>query len=90
MMDIFTESMEIAALGLGFVFFFLTLLVMLTALMSKTIAYLFPHTRIAPSNGKPSPMKTSTPGGVGAVDALTIAVITAAVHQHQMTTNQNP
>lgn len=89
MMDTFAESVKIAALGIGFVFFFLTLLVMLTTLMSKTIAFLFPHTRVAPASGKLNPIKAPAAGQTAAPDAMTIAVITAAVHQHRLTSTQN-
>lgn len=82
MMELLAEGLKIAAWGIGFVYFFLLLLIFCTSAMSYLIARLFPQSRLAPSKHSVSPVR-STSGATTSIDAQTLAVITAAIHQHR-------
>lgn len=71
------EGLSLMALGMGFVFVFLTLLVAITTLMSKAIGRFFPEP-VAP--------QTPTPGRAGASarqDDDVMVAISAAVHRYR-------
>ncbi len=77
--DLMEEGLELMLLGMGSVFTFLILLVILTTLMSKVIGRYFPEPVAAPA------MKAATKskGKPGEVDEQTIAIISAAIRQHR-------
>lgn len=66
------EGLGLMAFGMGFVFVFLTLLVIATTLMSRAV------TRWAPVVDKAPPRRQSAPG-----DDELMAVIGAAVHRYR-------
>lgn len=75
--ELISEGINLMLFGMGFVFVFLTLLVAVTSLMSKTVNKLV---KPAPeAKNKPAPV--SAPAAAGN-DEL-IAVMTAAVHKYR-------
>lgn len=82
MMELLAEGLKIAALGIGFVYFFLLLLIFCTSAMSYLIARLFPQSRLTPAKHTAPPVAT-TSGATATINALTLTVITAAIHQHR-------
>ncbi len=71
------EGLTLMALGMGFVFVFLTLLVAITTLMSRAIGRFFPEP-VAP--------RAPTPGRSGASarqDDDVMVAISAAVHRYR-------
>lgn len=78
--DLMEKGVELLLLGMGSVFIFLILLVVVTTLMSKAIGRYFPEPIAVPA-GKKSAAKPQ--GKSGEVDAQTIAVISAAIRQHR-------
>jgi len=73
--ELLMEGVELMALGMGSVFVFLILLVMVTTVMSKVLGRFFPEAAPAP---KPAPRTAAA-----AVDPETLAVIGAAIKQHR-------
>ncbi|MDN6180570.1 MAG: OadG family protein [Halomonas subglaciescola] len=83
--DLLSEGLTLMTLGMGFVFVFLTLLVLTTSLMSWIIRRYFPQLHPQPQSqvqaqpradtdlATPSPME----------DTTLMAVIGAAVHRHR-------
>ncbi|QFU00483.1 oxaloacetate decarboxylase subunit gamma [Halomonas sp. THAF5a] len=73
--QLINEGLALMGLGMGFVFVFLTVLVGVTTLMSKTIGRFFPEpvAPAAPAPRAPAPRQD---------DDLT-AVISAAVHRYR-------
>lgn len=70
-----SQGLELMLFGMGTVILFLTMLVIVTTLMSGVVQRFFPLPEdIAPVTGR------SAPAGP---DATTLAVITAAIHQHR-------
>ena len=69
------EGLGLMAFGMGFVFVFLTLLVIATTLMSRAVTRWAP----APVIEKPAPRRQS----MAANDGELMAVIAAAVHRHR-------
>lgn len=81
--DLLSEGLTLMALGVGFVFVFLTLLVLITSLMSWVIRRYFPqpqresHVQAQPRAD--ADLATSSP----MEDTTLMAVIGAAVHRHR-------
>lgn len=78
--DLMEEGVELMLLGMGSVFIFLILLVILTTLMSKVIGRYFPEPIAAPAGQKAA---AKPAGKAGEVDEQTIAIISAAIRQHR-------
>lgn len=72
--EIVQQGVNLLLFGMGTVFVFLTILVLITGLMSKIIERYFPEAE------KPLAL---TPLAVQTVDARTFAVIKAAIEQHR-------
>ena len=90
MSDLVMQGLELAAVGMGFVFSFLVLLVFLTALMSRVILrygdakesepeFAGSGTRGASGAGSPAADAASSTGA----SARTVAIISAAIMQHR-------
>ncbi|SFC39351.1 oxaloacetate decarboxylase, gamma subunit [Marinospirillum celere] len=78
--DLIAEGFNLMLLGMGFVFMFLTVLVIATTLMSKTINRFFPSPEEAVQagiSGKPAAQLPSDK------NPEIIAVISAALHLHR-------
>jgi len=73
--ELLLEGLSLTGVGMGVVFAFLTLLVIITGFMSKFLTRFFPEPPKVV--GKPSPGR----GPVG--DAQLLAVISAAIHKHR-------
>ncbi|MFM2484436.1 OadG family protein [Celerinatantimonas yamalensis] len=78
---LFSEGLTLLSLGMGFVFLFLLFLVLMTTLMSKIIIRFTPIPIVVSD-------KASAPPATPDDDEL-IAVLTAAIHQHQKTRVQH-
>ncbi len=76
MLDMLLQGMTLMAIGMGVVFLFLGLLVILTQQLSLWVAKYQPDT---------PELDTST----DQTDPLLISVISAAVHQYRLKHNQN-
>lgn len=76
--NLLSEGLSLLVFGMGFVFVFLTLLVISTNFMSKFVGKLFPE---APPVPKKKPVAAAAAAGNNQ-DEL-IAVMTAAVHKHR-------
>lgn len=75
MSDLMTEALSLMAVGMGFVFVFLTILVGVTTLMSKMV------NKYAPA---PEPAKLAAPAMASApVDAKMLAVLQEAVNTYR-------
>ncbi|BFM11407.1 hypothetical protein R50072_15600 [Simiduia litorea] len=72
--EIIQQGVDLMLYGMGTVFTFLTLLVIITGIMSGLVTRFFPEAEkpVAPA-----------PVPVGQVDARTLAVIKAAIEQHR-------
>lgn len=90
MSDLVMQGLELAAVGMGFVFSFLVLLVFLTALMSRVVLrygdakesepeFARPGTRGVSGAGSPVSDAASSSGA----SARTVAIISAAIMQHR-------
>lgn len=77
--ELLQDGLALMALGMGFVFVFLTVLVISVTLMSTLIR------RFQPVSVAPSSVKTTSPAtAADDQDNETIAVISAAVHRYRM------
>lgn len=76
-MQLLEEGISLMALGMGFVFVFLTLLVIVTTLMSKVIGRFFPEP-VAPA--VPARGRSIAPQGQ---DDDVMVAISAAVHRYR-------
>ena len=76
MNSLISEGLNLMVYGMGFVFVFLTLLVIVTALMSKLVNKFLPEPIVEPK------AKASAPQTAGNSDEL-LAVLTAAVHKYR-------
>ena len=74
--ELMMEGVELMIFGMGSVFIFLILLVIITTLMSRVLGRYFPDALPAP---KAAPRRKASP----AVDSELIAAIGAAVSQHR-------
>lgn len=70
--DIIQQGVDLMLYGMGTVFTFLTLLVIITGIMSSVVTRFFPEAE-----------KPLAPAPAGQVDARTMAVIKAAIEQHR-------
>lgn len=77
--QLMTEGLALMSLGMGVVFVFLTVLVMVTTLMSKIIERFFPEPTAAVSA---QPTAQAAAGAAGDDDDLMV-VISAAVHRYR-------
>ncbi len=76
--DLFSEGLELMLFGMGTVFTFLAILVVVTNLMSMIVQRFFPDA--------PEPVLSNTPrpsAPVASNDEQLLAVITAAVHKYR-------
>ena len=80
--DLLSQGMTLLALGMGTVFVFLALLVIVTNLMSTLVQKYLPQPLPAPAR-----RAISQPA---AADNRLIAIITAAVHQHRAANRDRP
>jgi oxaloacetate decarboxylase (Na+ extruding) subunit gamma len=91
MSSLLAEGFNLAMFGMGFVFSFLLMLVVLTTVMSAILRRFTPKTAVAPkgyaSSGRKGSVISASSQGVDqqnvADNSRLIAVITAAVRQHR-------
>ncbi len=69
------QGLDLLIYGMGTVFVFLTLLVICTLLMSRSVAYFFPEA--------PEPVEPPVSNAKQSVSARTLAVIQAAINEHR-------
>ncbi|MEM6583124.1 MAG: OadG family protein [Pseudomonadota bacterium] len=79
-LDIVTRGLELMLYGMGTVVLFLAVLVVAMMAMSAIIGNYFPELHRPEAVAKPSQV---TPDSVSHVDPITLAVITAAIHEHR-------
>ncbi|ROS01353.1 oxaloacetate decarboxylase gamma subunit [Sinobacterium caligoides] len=77
--SILQQGADLMLYGMGTVFVFLTLLVIVTTLMSSIIQRVAPERPALPVKGMPQPNNKAN----GQVDPQLTAVITAAIHQYR-------
>ncbi|OMH29502.1 OadG family protein [Motiliproteus sp. MSK22-1] len=77
--DLVTEGVTLMVFGMGFVFVFLTLLVLVTNLMSKVVTKYAPDVQPQPAASKAIPAAA----GPTTDQSQITAVITAAIHQYR-------
>jgi len=81
--DLMAEGINLMLLGMGFVFVFLTVLVIATTLMSKTINRFFPA-QVAPTQGNTKSVRASNTAELpGGQNPQLVAAISAAIHLHR-------
>ncbi|MDR9467047.1 OadG family transporter subunit [Marinospirillum sp.] len=78
--DLMAEGLNLMLLGMGFVFVFLTVLVIATTVMSKTINRFFPSPEI-PTQGGIKGRKASEPSA--GQSSQIVAAISAAIQLHR-------
>lgn len=79
--ELISEGFSLMLLGMGFVFLFLSLLVLVTSLMSKIIHRYCPEPLLSvPSTSCPAPV--NNPEGLDDPGEL-VAAISAAIHMHR-------
>ena len=82
--NLFQQGVELMIYGMGTVFVFLVVLIILTSLMSVIVQRFFPEASEAIVPGIKAPISSGGSGGSGdSDDAQIIAVITAAVHRYR-------
>lgn len=81
MTELFADSVDLMVVGMGMVFAFLGLLIVVTSLMSKFIITFVPEAE-APKTFAPS-AKIATTASSAANDQQLIAVISEAIKQHR-------
>ena len=85
--SLLSEGLNLMLFGMGFVFVFLTLLVIVTSLMSRIITKYEKNVGILPEGGVSSPTAVIPRHGplipVQADDKTVISVLTAAVHKYR-------
>lgn len=91
MSDLLAEGFNLAMFGMGFVFSFLLVLVVLTTSMSAILRRFTPSTTVVPKGYSGSGRNGSSPPSAGREsaqqssieDTRLIAVVTAAIRQHR-------
>lgn len=78
-LQLLQDGLALMGVGMGFVFVFLTVLVVATTLMSLVVRRLAPK----PSAVQPATGQGVAPSGDGADDAELMAVISTAVHRYR-------
>ncbi|PCJ32897.1 MAG: sodium pump decarboxylase subunit gamma [Gammaproteobacteria bacterium] len=84
--NLLNDGIDLMLFGMGFVFLFLTLLVIVTSFMSWVITKIEKNIGAIPEDGVPSPAVFIPPHGPVATkveDKTLISVITAAVHKYR-------
>lgn len=91
--DLIKQGLNLVMLGMGFVFVFLTLLVVVTALMSKIVSVYEKRVGILPEEGIPAPTAVITRNAPdGSVsqssaksddNATLISVLSSAIHKYR-------
>ena len=76
--DVLNEGFNLMLFGMGFVFTFLTLLVIATTFMSKMVLKFAPEEAPKPAAPAPAPAQA---GGLD--DQTLVAVISAAIKEHR-------
>lgn len=76
--NLFSEGLTLMVFGMGFVFVFLTLLVIVTGIMSRLISRYLPEPPPKAAKARP---QAAVAGQAGNNEL--IAVLTAAVHKHR-------
>ena len=77
--ELISEGSSLMLFGMGFVFLFLTLLVLVTGMMSSIITRYFQEP--APAN---APHRVHTPAVNPSKDTELVAAITAAIQMHRL------
>lgn len=80
MPDLVTEGLQLAAVGMGFVFIFLVMLILLTMLLSRLVMLTEPE---QPAASLPGAAKGKQADRSKVADQQLLAVITSAVMQHR-------
>lgn len=84
--NLLAEGFNLMMIGMGFVFVFLTLLVVATGLMSKVITFYEKRVGILPAEGIPAPtavLGVASEPGSAAKDTNIISVLSAAIHRYR-------
>jgi len=80
------EGLTLMLIGMGFVFVFLTLLVLATALMSKVITFYEKRVGLLPAEGIPTPtavLGVSNDPKNAPKDGNIISVLSSAIHRYR-------
>ncbi|WP_062270536.1 OadG family protein [Endozoicomonas arenosclerae] len=77
--DLLSEGLSLMAFGMGFVFLFLTALVIITSLMSRVIGRFFPD----PVPASPVSARQSARPDANQYDTELVAAISAAIRMHR-------
>lgn len=81
MAELLASGVELMIVGMGIVYLFLTMLVMLMSMTSAFLQRFFPAK-------PPSPPGTPSSGASAAIDKRTVAAITAAVYEYRKKYNE--
>lgn len=76
--SLLSQGLDLMVYGMGTVFVFLALLIVVTSAMSRLVVRFFPEAPTPVKAAKPIARKPS-----GAVDPRTLQVISAAIQQHR-------
>lgn len=84
--NLINEGLNLMLIGMGFVFTFLTLLVLVTAMMSRLITFYEKRVGLLPAEGIPAPtavLGASNESSNASKEANIISVLTAAIHRYR-------
>lgn len=84
--NLVAEGFNLMLIGMGFVFVFLTLLVLVTGLMSRLITFYEKRVGMLPAEGIPAPtavLGISSSPSSAAKDANLISVLSGAIHRYR-------